>query len=86
MQSSINQCIWKKLTLSYLLYDRREPLQQVTVEKDLGVTFSETLKFGKHILKCVNKMNKILSIVKRSFTYMDRDIFIQLYKVLTVPI
>ena len=86
MQSSINQCTWKKLTLSYLLYDRREPLQQVTEEKDLGVTFCETLKFGKHILKCVNKVNKILGIVKRSFTYMDRDIFIQLYKALTVHI
>ena len=43
--------------------NQKIPLEQVTEEKDLGVTFCETLKFDKHILNCVNK---------RSFTYMDK--------------
>ena len=47
------------------------PLQQVTEEKDLGITFCEILEFDKHILNCVNKANKILGLVNRSFTYMD---------------
>ena len=86
MQRGINQCTWEKLTLSYLLYDRRESLQQVIEEKDLGVTFCETLKFGKHNLNCVNRANVILGIAKRSFTYMDINMFIQLHKALTVHI
>ena len=51
--------------------DQTVPLQQVTEEKDLGVTFCEILEFDKHILNCVNKANKILGLVKHSFTYMD---------------
>ena len=65
--------------------DQKIPLEQVSEEKDLGVTFCDTLKFDKHILNCVNKANKILGIVKRSFTYMNRDMFIQLYKSLIRP-
>ena len=62
--------------------NQRVPLQQVTEDKDLGVTFCETMKLGKHILNCVNKANKIIGVVKRSFTFMDKDMFIQLYKAL----
>ena len=65
--------------------DRKIPLEQVTEEKDLGVTFCDTLKFDKHILNYLNKANKILGIVKRTFTYMNRDMFIQLYKSLIRP-
>ena len=73
-------------TVYYMIEgDQKIPLEQVTEEKDLGVTFCDTLKFDKHILNCVNKANKILGIVKRSFTYMNRDMFIQLYKSLICP-
>ena len=65
--------------------NQRVPLQQVTEEKDLEVSFCETLKFSKHILNCVNKANKILEIVKCSFTFMHKDMFIQLYKALIRP-
>ena len=30
--------------------DQKIPLEQVTEEKDLGVTFCDSLKFDKHIL------------------------------------
>ena len=43
--------------------DQKIPPEQVSEEKDLGVTFCDTLKFDKHILNCVNKANKILGIV-----------------------
>ena len=71
----------------YYMKERNQkiPLEQVTEEKDLGVTFCETLKFDKHILNCVNKTNKTLGIVKRSFTYMDKNMFMQLYKALIRP-
>ena len=40
-------------------------------EKDLGVTFDKDLKFGVHIQRSVNKANKTLGIIFRTYTYMD---------------
>ena len=40
-------------------------------EKDLGVTFDKDLKFGVHIQTSVNKANKTLGIIFRTYTYMD---------------
>jgi len=54
-------------------------------EKDLGVTFDSKLSFDPHIQNCINKANKMLGIIKRSFDYLDRDIFIKLYKALIRP-
>ena len=55
-------------------------------EKDLGVTFDKSLKFDVHIQNCISKANKVLGIIKRSFTYLDTEIFIRLYKSLVRPI
>ena len=60
-------------------------ITEVTEEKDLGVTFSSDLKFHKHIVSAVKKANRILGVVKRTFTYIDRDMFLQLYKTLIRP-
>ena len=38
-------------------------------EKDQGVTFDKLLKFDVHIQSYINKANKSLSIIKRSFLY-----------------
>ena len=59
--------------------DKRVPIQQVSEEKDLGVTFCDILKFDNHISNCINKTDRILSIIKRSFSYFDVDMFLQLY-------
>lgn len=64
---------------------KQVPIQQVSDEKDLGVTFCDNLKFDKHIWNCVDKANRILGIVKRSFTYLDCDMFLQLFKTLIRP-
>ncbi len=60
-------------------------IEQVQEEKDLGVLFQSDLKFSKHINNCVNKANSILGLVKRSFTYMDTEMFLPLYKTLVRP-
>ena len=60
-------------------------LNEVNSEKDVGVTFSNDLKFDLHINNVVNKANQMLGIIKRSFTYLDRDMFLRLYKGLVRP-
>ena len=60
-------------------------LESVEEEKDLGVTFSNNLKFSKHIHNCASKANQILGLVKRTFECMDEDMFLLLYKTLVRP-
>ena len=61
------------------------PIEQIESEKDLGVTFESTLRFDNHILNCVNDANRMLHLIKRSFSYMDKEMFLLLYKVLIRP-
>ena len=60
----------------------RRDLGELTEEKDMGVTFDPTLTFSRHVGIIVNKANRILGVIKRSFTYMDADMFNVLYKTL----
>ena len=71
----------------YYMHESGEqiPIEQVGSEKDLGVTFESTLKFDKHILNCVNKANRMLGLIKRSFSFMDKEMFLPLYKALIRP-
>ena len=54
-------------------------------EKDLGVTFQQDLKFGSYIAEKVNKANSTLSLIVRTFDYIEKDPFILLYKSLVRP-
>ena len=54
-------------------------------EKDLGVIFDKHLSFDKHINTAVNKANRILGIIRRTFTDLDADVFIRLYKAMVRP-
>ena len=49
-------------------------------EKDLGILFTPKMKFTEHIASAVNKANKITGIIRRSFKYMDCEMFTKLYK------
>ena len=54
-------------------------------EKDLGVTFDKKLNFNKHIESAIGKANRMLGLIKRTFSYMDKDIFLRLYKSMVRP-
>ena len=71
----------------YYMHESGEqiPIEQVDSEKDLGVTFESTLRFDKHISNCVNKANRMLGLIKRSFSFMDKEMFLPLYKALIRP-
>ena len=54
-------------------------------EKDLGIKFQSSLKFDCHIRIVVDKANKLIGLIKRTFSFMDKDLFIRLYKTLVRP-
>ena len=60
-------------------------LKSVKEEKDLGVTFDCKLSFDPHIQGIIGKANQTLGLVKRSFTYLDKDVFLKLYKAFIRP-
>ena len=61
-------------------------LEKPSIEKDLGVNVDNQLKFSNHIEMQVNKGNKILSLIRRSFTYLDRKSMLTMYKTLVRPL
>jgi len=55
-------------------------IENVKNEKDLGVSFDSELKFNEHISLKVKKANQAIEMIRNTFTCMDPDIFIPLYK------
>ena len=60
-------------------------VNQFTEQKDLGVTIDNKLKFVSHIQAMVKKANRNLGIVKRAFSYLDKTVFLNLYKTIVHP-
>ena len=60
-------------------------LEQCTEEKDLGVVFDPELKFDSHITAAIGKANRMLGIIRRTFSGIKNKIFIKLYKSLVRP-
>ena len=54
-------------------------LERVEEERDLGVLFSHLLKFGDHIKMIVHKANRLLGLIKRSFSYLEPQMLRLLY-------
>ena len=62
--------------------DCQQKLETCEEEKDLGITFDSNLNFDKHISNVTKKANQMLGLIKRTFTYLDKDMFLKLYKAL----
>ena len=60
-------------------------LETTHLEKDLGINVDPELKFSKHVEIQVNKANKILGLIRRSYDYMDGEILKYLYVSLVRP-
>lgn len=60
-------------------------IEQCTEEKDLGVLFDGSLSFDAHIQAAINKANRMLGIIRRTFTYLNKEVFLNLYKSLVRP-
>ena len=65
--------------------ESRTDLNQVTSEKDLGITFQDNLQFTKHLADKVKKTNSMLGLIHRSFQFIHNEMLIHLYKALVRP-
>ena len=61
-------------------------LKSTEAEKDLGVTVDNKLTFSEHCNKIVTKANRILFIIRRTLTQIDKDNFNKIYKGIVRPI
>ena len=61
---------------------QRVKLPIVEAKKDLGVTVHNKLNFREHIGNCIKKANKMVGIIRRCFTNLNRDIFNPLFTAL----
>ena len=68
-----------------LCSDKDHQLDRVEEVKDLGVIFNSSLKFGNHIKKMVHKANRLLGLIKRTFSYLEPQMVRILYITLIRP-
>ena len=47
-------------------------IEKTSLEKDLGIWFSNTMKPADHVTHAVNKANQILGLIRRSFVHLDQ--------------
>jgi hypothetical protein len=66
-------------------YGEEVTLGKTELEKDLGINIDPTLKFSQHIEIQVNKANKILGLIRRSYEYLDQESFRMLFTSLVRP-
>ena len=60
-------------------------LDEVIEERDLGVIIQNDLKCSSQCIKAVNTANRILGMIKRTFSDRDKEVILQLYKSLVRP-
>ena len=60
---------------SYTMLDfndqKRKKLEFITEEKDLGVIIDHKLNFSSHTATEVKKANKMMGLIRRSYTHLD---------------
>ena len=60
-------------------------IMKTNEEKHLGIIVDTNLKFVQHINTNVEKANQMLGIIKRSFSFMDKEMLFILFKSLVRP-
>ena len=64
----------------------KQSLLETNLEKVLGVNVDNWLTFSDHVQYAANKANKILSMIKRSFTFKEKQTIRPLYVSLVRPL
>ncbi len=72
---------------SYTMTGNGQPitLDYTDEEMDLGVIVDDSLSSEQHCETAVNKANRMLGLIRRSFKHIDRDVLLSLYKSLVRP-
>jgi len=68
-----------------LTADARVELETTLLEKDLGLNVDPEPKFSQHIERQVNKANKILGKIRRSYKIIDSHTMWRLFTALVSP-
>ena len=78
----------KEYDTSYAMIDsdgNSVPLGTTTSEKDIGVYMDGQLSFSDHIAEKVNVANRNMGIIRRTFKFLDKDMFLHLYRAQVRP-
>ena len=53
-------------------------LEEIISEKDLGIYIDNKLRLSDHVDAAVNKANRLVGLIRRSYEYLDGDSLVQL--------
>ena len=62
------------------------PLVNTLGSMNLGVHVDDNLSFKDHIYTKIKKANAVMGIIRRTFDYLDQNMFLQLFKRLVRPL
>ncbi|KAK4311959.1 hypothetical protein Pmani_016590 [Petrolisthes manimaculis] len=66
-------------------YSLQNPIQRSDQEKDIGVVIDDTLTFSDHLAEKINKANRIVGLMRRTFTNLEPETFKPLFTALVRP-
>ena len=70
----------------YMMVDNKKIyLEETTAEKDIGVIFDPNLNFRPHMEEICKKANRIMGVLRRTYSYLTEKEFCLLYKALVRP-
>ena len=73
----------------YIMMDddgNKRDIEQTNLERDLGITVDNNLKWSEHVHRMVGKANRILGMLKRTFESRDHKIWKDLYESQVSPL
>ncbi len=71
----------KSINYEYHMGPEEDPvLSSTSAEKDIGVVIDDDLAFDKHIAEKVNKANKIMGLIRKTFEYLDAEMLCLLFR------
>jgi len=83
LRHNINKCNGVSFIINAHQYSVDDiKLEHVKHIKDLGITFDVKLNFSLHVGETFNKVNCVLDIIRRNFSYLSQESFVMLYKTL----
>ena len=59
--------------------------EETISEKDRGINIDKKLRLSDHVDATVNKANRLVGLIRRSYEHLDGDSLVQLYKALVRP-
>ena len=70
---------------NYKMKDNNNTTFELSFERekcDLGILFQQNLKFDTHITTKSNNVNRLLGMIKHTFTLMYKDLFRCIYNIM----